>query len=677
LNDKPTSSGEKQPEEILQKYFHFSAFRSGQEEIIRAVLDGRDTLGVMPTGSGKSLCYQLPALMLPGLTLVVSPLIALMKDQVDALTRQGIRATLINSSLKKEEAEQRLMDVRRGKYKLLYIAPERFNVASFMRLLSQLDVSLLAVDEAHCISQWGHDFRPSYLKIKNIIRQIGRPPIVALTATATRHVQQDIIDQLEMNDPVIIVRGFDRPNLKLFAVELPGEEEKQKELVRIISSVRGTGIVYVATQKAVTQVCEILQQNQLDCVGYHAGMDKKQRTLAQNRWLSGDPPIIVATNAFGMGIDKADVRFVLHYNIPGSVEAYYQEAGRAGRDGKTSYCVLFFSYRDHMIQQYLIDMTYPSEELLEEIYEFLFSLNRKEILMTYAEIADEVDANEMQVASAIKLFERYGILSRMNRHRRIFDAQLLMSAKKAKKAVAGAPVQKQILDYLLTDISGKYDLDDLLRRTGLTQEQFNRAIKQMAEKGVLHYSPPFRGRGIVLTSAYQPWEKVPIDFKEYQRQYEIQLQRLEEIENYVRGRICRRKYILDYFGEKYDKENCGACDVCLNWRSPEENVRVKTKKDDMVALLEAVLEFDGVFGINRIAGILHGDSDSAGKWHVENSAAFGALSGKDLQTLRRLIYAALKQGYLNRTTDKYPRLEITDLGMKYLADHVLKSRQKG
>ena len=666
MNTAPKNNPDGRLLETLRRHFNFSEFRDGQQEIIQAALSGRDTLGVMPTGSGKSLCYQLPALMLPGLTLVISPLIALMKDQVDALARQGIRATLINSSLKKEEAERRLLDVSRGKYKLLYIAPERFNIASFMRLLNRLDVSLVAVDEAHCISQWGHDFRPSYLKIKNIVQKIGRPPIMALTATATRLVQQDIIRQLEMNDPVIVVRGFDRPNLKLFAIELPDEEAKERELIRIVSSIKGTGIVYVATQKMVAHVCEVLELNKMACVGYHAGMDKKHRTEAQNRWLSDEVPIIVATNAFGMGIDKPDVRFVLHYNIPGSMEAYYQEAGRAGRDGKTSYCVLFFSYRDHTIQQYLIDMTYPSEEILEEIYYFLFSLGRKEILMTYAEIAEAVDANEMQVASAVKLFERYGILKRMERHRRVFQAQLLMSAKKAQKATAGAPVQKKILEYLLNDISGKYDLDELLRATGLSQEQFSRAVRQMEEKGVLTYFPPFRGRGIVITSLEQPWEKVPIDFAEYRRQYEIQLQRLEDVENYVRSKVCRRKYILDYFGEKYGKKNCGACDVCLDWHSPEEDKRSVLPRDDLQILLEAVYEFDGMFGINRIAGMLTGDRESVGKSTLDGSEYFGALSHKDAQTVRRLIYAAIKQGYLNRTEGKYPRLELTQKGLEKL-----------
>jgi len=659
------------PHSVLKKYFHYNSFRDGQLEVIQSVLAGRDTLGVMPTGSGKSLCYQLPALILPGVTLVISPLIALMKDQVDALTELNIPATFINSTLKADELEQRLYEVKQGRHRLLYIAPERFNVASFMRLINKLDVSFIAVDEAHCISQWGHDFRPSYLKISQIAHQIGRPPIVALTATATRHVQQDILKQLDLHEPAIVVKGFDRPNLKLFAVELNGEKEKSQELIRIVSSVKGSGIVYVATQKMVTHVCELLQSSRINCVGYHGGMDKHERNNAQNKWLSGKAPIIVATNAFGMGIDKADVRLVLHYNIPGSVEAYYQEAGRAGRDGKISYCVLFFGYQDHIILKFLIEMSFPPEDVLYVIYQFLFSLQKKQILMTYDEIAKQIDVKEMQVASAVKLFERYGILKRMRRQAHIFKAALTVGKRKAQKLVGSAPLQKKVLDYLTNDLSGKYDLEKMLQETGLSTAQFNRTVKAMEEKGVITYFPPFRGRGIEITSRQTSWNKVPIDFKEYRRQQDIQLKRLEEIEQYVTGKICRRKYILDYFGEKYPKKNCGACDVCLNWKSPLAEESEPLKKDDMWALLNAVMEFDDTFGVSRFAKLLKGEeAPQPDYWGVAESPAFGALAHKAINNIYRQIYAAIKKGYLNRTQGKYPKLEITGKGIKYLMERV-------
>jgi len=595
--------------QILKEYFSYSSFRSGQKEIIDSVLAGRDTVGIMPTGSGKSLCYQIPAIILPGITLIISPLIALMKDQVDALTDLEIPAAFINSSLSSTELEERMFNLRNNQYKLLYIAPERFQAASFNKTIKQLKVSLLAVDEAHCISQWGHDFRPSYMKIKDIVLQAGRPPVLALTATATKTVQQDIVKQLQLEKPFVVVKGFDRPNLKFFAIELESEKQKDQELVRIIKSINGPGIVYTATQKAVLKICDLLNENGLSTAGYHGGMDRKQRVDAQNSWLAGRHQIITATNAFGMGIDKADVRFVIHYNLPGSVEAYYQEAGRAGRDYKTSYCVLFSSYKDRIIQEYLIENNFPPEHILRDVYEFLFSLSKAEILLTYRQIGEQSGCSEFQTSSAVKLFERYNILRRMDKTSMTFEVVQLISMSKAKEKVSRAPIQKLLLDWFGRSTVEVYSLEETLKKLQISLDQFNNAMRQLVGKGILTYTPPFRGRGLLLTSVYTDWKNVKIDFQEYSKRRKLQNRHLDEIENYVTQKECRRTYLLNYFGEIRKEENYKACDICLNWQSPEESKTEKSRgrTKDMHKLLDCVLEFDGRFGVTTIAGILKGE----------------------------------------------------------------------
>jgi len=656
------------PLDVLQKAFGFSDFREGQQEAIESVINGLDVLAVMPTGSGKSVCFQVPAMLLPGVTLVISPLIALMKDQVDALTTLGLPATFLNSSLDISETERRIYHVRNGKYKLLYVAPERFRVASFRQLVQAVDVSLLAVDEAHCVSQWGHDFRPSYLQIKNIREQVGNPNLIALTATATPQVQQDIADQLQLQNPQILVKGFDRKNLKFFAVELKKDEQKKRELLRITEAVKGTGIVYVATQKAVAEISTYLNDNKVQAVGYHGGMDKQERDRAQNQWLSGTIRVIVATNAFGMGIDKPNVRFVLHYNIPGSVEAYYQEAGRAGRDGKISYCVLLYNYRDRMIQEYLIENTFPPEHILEDIYEFLFSLNRKQILLTYREIAAATESNDMQVGSAIKLFEKYQILSRMKKRKLRFSAQIIQSSGDVVNRLKRAPLQYKLYTYLKSESFGNFVLEEMLKTLDLSSDQFNNSMRQLMQKKLISYEPPFRGRGIEILAAYKKWNKLGIDFESYHKRKQQQFDHLDRMEKYILDNRCRRAYLLNYFGERYAESNCGSCDVCLEWKSPELNKStVKVDKDDLHTLLQCVQELDGIFGITTIASILKGANDERfDKWGIEDNYYYGVFARKAKKKIIALIYVAIEKDLLKRSKGKYPKLQLSTSGLNYL-----------
>jgi ATP-dependent DNA helicase RecQ len=339
---------------ILKKYYGYDEFRPGQEQIIADLLGGRDTLAIMPTGAGKSLCFQLPAMLLPGVTLVISPLISLMKDQVDGLANQGIPATFINSSLANAEVRERLYQVRAGNYKLVYVAPERLETDSFQAALSELTISMLAVDEAHCVSQWGHDFRPSYQSIRPFIDRLPvRPVIGAFTATATLEVKEDIISLLLLSKPGIHVTGFDRPNLS-FSV-LRGEDKQRFVLNYLTEKSRQPGIIYAATRKEVDNLYQLLKKKGFAAGHYHAGLSDEQRIREQEQFLYDDIRVMVATNAFGMGIDKSNVRYVIHYNMPKNMEAYYQEAGRSGRDGEPGECILLFGQQDIMLQKFLID----------------------------------------------------------------------------------------------------------------------------------------------------------------------------------------------------------------------------------------------------------------------------------------------------------------------------------
>ena len=348
--------------EILARYFGYGEFRPGQEELINAVLSGQDVFGIMPTGGGKSVCYQVPALMLPGITLVVSPLISLMRDQVMALKAVGIPAAYINSTLNPGQMQMVYRNLLAGQYKIVYVAPERLDYAGFGNVVSQLQISFVAVDEAHCISQWGQDFRPSYLRIVNFLEELPRRPVVgAFTATATRQVREDVERILNLQNPVRTVTGFDRPNLSF---EVIHPTRKDPELLQLLVTRRNKcGIIYCATRKKVESVCQMLQEHGYNAARYHAGLKEEERTANQEAFIHDRKTIMVATNAFGMGIDKSNVGYVIHYNMPKSIEAYYQEAGRAGRDGADAECILLYNKSDVTTAKYLIENASDNDEL--------------------------------------------------------------------------------------------------------------------------------------------------------------------------------------------------------------------------------------------------------------------------------------------------------------------------
>ncbi|MBC7546026.1 MAG: ATP-dependent DNA helicase RecQ, partial [Candidatus Sericytochromatia bacterium] len=552
--------------EALERYFGFREFRDGQKPIIEAVLSGHDTLAIMPTGQGKSLCYQLPAMVLPGTTLVVSPLIALMKDQVDGLHDRGISATFINSTLDAETQRDRLDGMVHGRYKLVYIAPERFRSGAFTEAVRATQISLVAIDEAHCLSQWGHDFRPDYLKLAGALTALGKPQMLAATATATQEVRDDVLVQLGMRQPKVFVSGFDRPNLRYMVRYTPNEAAKLEKLAQIVGWATGGGIIYCATRKNVEKVAEYLGQHEQGVVAYHAGLDEHERSAAQDRFMSGKARIAVATNAFGMGIDRSDIRFVVHYDIPGTIEAYYQEAGRGGRDGRLSYCILMFQEADRYLQEFFIEGSSPGADVIQSVYDTLLAENVEQVLLSQVEIARRMPRkiNDMAIGTCLNVLERMGVIARMNRQDNHATLQLIPWAQahiKGKlQTQVYAALKDRFGDSLTVGVS--VDLDGIAGQAGLTREQVHQSLKAMADKSLATYSPPFHGRGVLIKQRVD-LKTVGFDMGFWANKRQREMNRLERMIGYAYSRQCRRRYILQYFGEGAGMDNCGSCDVCM------------------------------------------------------------------------------------------------------------------
>ena len=678
------------PEHILKTRFGLPGFRPGQRKVIDSLLNGQSVVVTMPTGSGKSLCYQLPALMVRGVTLVVSPLIALMKDQVDALKRLDIPATYINSTLSWNDTLERFSDIKAGNTPLVYVAPERFYSNNFLQLIKSVEISLFIVDEAHCISQWGHDFRPSYLRLKDAIRAVGNPPVGAFTATATPDVRRDIRAQLKMTDAVEIVTGFDRPNLKYVALYLKNDQEKEEELLRILPTIPGTGILYVGTKKLVNRLTTILEAEGYSVTGYHGGMEKAERERAQNDWVAGKKAIIVATNAFGMGIDKPDVRFVIHFTMPGTIEAYYQESGRAGRDGITSYCVSFSSYGDVRLQEFFIDNAHPPREVIIEIYEFLFSLKQRDIYLTHKEIAEKMGGRvkEMMIGPALSIMERAGLMERLNRNDHLMEIELLTDANamaKVKRDTHQGIVLRE-LQRLIPDPDlpvMRLRPETIIRACGLTRAQTSVTLMNLEKKGLIKYKPPFRGRGVRLTSQRMPVAELPIDFETIEKHRKYQLEQLSGMQKYYFINGCRRNYLLQYFGEPRRSESCRGCDVCLHWKSPAESKgREKTGKrsgngskrgvqPDVKKLALDILNFaqevDGEFGGGVLAKTLAGSRSKRLPTKLVNGEWYGKYAHLTRKLISEILNRMEKQGYFHRTPTKYPTLFLSPKGKEVLS----------
>jgi len=560
---------------ILKQYWGHDAFRPVQEDAIRSVLEGLDTLVLLPTGGGKSVCFQVPVLAMDGVCIVVTPLIALMKDQVEQLKKRGVSAAAIHSGMNRHEIDITLDNCIHGHTKFLYVSPERLRTEIMIERAKQMDICLLAIDEAHCISAWGYDFRPSYLLISDFRKLIPRIPVMALTATATEEVQADIMDKLEMRNPRVFLQSFARANLSYSAFM---EENKERKLLQILKNVQGTGIVYVRTRKRTKELADWLNRQGIKALGYHAGLPFKDRADRQTNWIKNQVRVVVATNAFGMGIDKPDVRSVIHYDLPATLEAYYQEAGRAGRDEKKAYAVALFNSIDLEELADNVERKYPSMQVLRRVYQALanyyklavgggefsaFSFDIQDFAGIFGLVVNETHyaLKLLEEEGFIQLSENFNDPSRLHflvDNRQLYDFQIrypdLDSFIKVILRIYGGELFSEYVKIAESELAQIYFAP--------VQEVIQK-LNFMKERGVVDYEPARDKPQLTFLTPRYDAELLPLNVYEIEKRRERDRQKIRAVVNYASNtNRCRTILLLEYFNEM-DGSPCGVCDVCL------------------------------------------------------------------------------------------------------------------
>ena len=609
-------------EELLKQYWGYPTFRANQRDIILSVLNGNDTLVQLPTGGGKSICYQLPAIAKEGVCMVISPLIALMKDQVDNLKKRGISSVAIHSGLSSKEVEVEMQNTLNGKYKLLYLSPERASSQSFKNYLKHINISFLVVDEAHCVSQWGHQFRPEYLKIGELRSHIPNVNVIALTATANHTVKEDIITYLKLKHNFqSFETSFRRSNLNYLVVK---DNNYVRKLISILSKIKGSAVVYVNTRKNAKEVSEILNKNNLSASYYHAGLDMKQRESIQSDWINDKKRVIVSTNAFGMGIDKPDVRLVVHYDIPYSPESYYQEAGRAGRDNLKSYCILFLNQ----------DPNFNKNEFPEsgQIQHFLNCLyNYHQIAFTSGKgISYKFDLTEFvnnfgiafnDALNCLKVLESMGYLKSedVNHQDKI---KITVNHEDLYKYQVKYPHLDLIIKTLLRSYSGLFDhyitisVWDLSKELKLSKNQLIDGLKKLSSDGIIDYIK--KSSDNTMTYLKSRPTKISIDTSKYSQLKNQTAYRKKFMLDYANNTsICREYVLLEYFGER-TQESCGNCDICRNLN----NNSFSKSKEDLTAAIKKMTLNDKLDIHKIVANFQTNDSQeviTAVKWLMENN----------------------------------------------------------
>lgn len=559
---------------ILKHYWGYDNFRGIQEDIISSIGSGRDTLGLMPTGGGKSITFQVPALANPGLCLVITPLIALMKDQVQNLRKHGIKAQAVYSGMTREEIVIALENCIFGDYKFLYISPERLGTEIFQNKLRSMKVSMITVDESHCISQWGYDFRPAYLKIADVRKLLPDVPVLALTATATPEVVKDIQVRLAFREENVFRMSFERKNL---AYIVRRTEDKSSELLHILNQVQGSAIVYTRNRKRTKEISLFLNQHDISATFYHAGLDNKTKDLRQKGWQAGTYRVMVATNAFGMGIDKPDVRLVIHIDFPDSPEAYFQEAGRAGRDGQKAYAVLLYAQSDKTILKKRISDTFPEKDYIRQVYDHInyyyqmamgdgrgctFAFNIDEFCQRFKHFPVRVD-------SALKILTRAGYLEYTDEQDNASRLIFTLRRDELYRMEEHNQDTEKLLRIILRSYTGLFsdyayiNEETLAQRSGLSRQQVYDTLILLTKRHILHYIPGKKTPYIIYTRERQDTNRIVLNKEVYEdrkRSYEKRIQAM--LEYAESNDQCRSRMLLHYFGEN-NEHNCGQCDVCL------------------------------------------------------------------------------------------------------------------
>ena len=617
------------PSEILKEYWGYDSFRPKQEDIVNAALEGRDVLAILPTGGGKSVCFQVPAMMREGIAIVVTPLVALMKDQVQNLNDRGIKALCVNAGMGRREVELALNNAAYGDFKFLYVSPERLGTQLFRNYVREMNVSFIVVDEAHCISQWGYDFRPDYLQIGSL-RAMVAAPVIALTATATPQVADDITERLGFKERCLIKSGFERPNLSYIVRRC---EDKLGQLLNICGNVSGTGIVYVRSRKKTEELASFLTSAGVSSSFYHAGLGADSRSERQEKWKKGEIRVMVCTNAFGMGIDKPDVRFVVHFDVPDSPEAYFQEAGRGGRDGKRSFAVLLWNATDTKRLRQIASMSFPSLEYVEDIYHKIHIFYDipydtgagRQLKFDLEEFCRRFKLQRQAVYYSLVYIERTGHWTLSEDVDIATKVQICVDRGELYDTDLPDPRMSVLLETLMRRYTGLFsypvpiDEDYVASKVGVPVPEFRQLLYRLSLEHVIRYVPNDHATVLFLHHERLRPKNLNLDPDRYAFLKNSYESRVEKMIDYVSEEdICRSSYLLEYFGQA-DSADCGSCDVC---RSSKKKTAVST--DTAAALVSFV------------------KGEMSGKYTLEEvSQRFGAASSDSsdeyLQVLRRLI----------------------------------------
>ena len=709
---------------LLRTVFLHRNFRPGQEPVVRHAAAGGDSLVVMPTGAGKSLCFQLPALYRKGLALVVSPLIALMKDQVDGLRALGVKASYVNSSLDSKEREARLQAALAGDLDLLYVAPERFRGGGFQRRLASTEIGLFVVDEAHCVSQWGHDFRPDYLRLGRVREVLGSPPTVAATATATAAVREDILQVLGLESPGIFITGFDRPNLHLSVQRARSKANKLTAVQAILAGNKTPAIVYCATRRSVTEVQAHLLRSGISAAAYHAGLDKEERSRTQEQFMGGKGEVIVATNAFGMGIDKENIRAVIHFEIPRTIEAYYQEIGRAGRDGKPSTVALMYRPGDRAVQEFFIDNAHPPEWVVSSLWAVLEEAGTDSVFRSQKALSEAVGSglSERTLGTALRLLEREGWVERLPVREGMAEVRFLAGMNSVQGL--GSSGLPRLLHQALVALreSGGHPVDPNRGQApgGHTDEFWEQvgargperdpskahqgqlallpecipvhlpriaadlevdrprlagALRRLETLGMVEWTPAERCSGVRLLRKGRPFD---LDFGPLRERRAFEMRKLDQMVGLAELTECRRRRILQYFGEEPPWEQCGSCDVCIGGGeessrprllSPDEETRVRKA-------LACVARMGNGHSATMVGKVLCGSSAKNIKsMGFDSLSTYGILDKLTMDEAIGVLRALVRSGCLVETEvrrpvrgleRRYRVLNLSELGQRVM-----------